>query len=138
MSSRKGQQMAQRMADICLRESPSIAKAYGTREDLAEGFSVHGEFLAAVAQEKRAVIKANDRLLKRYQQQHEMSEKALVMFQRAQSADEISLSRMETYAGPDEDTISQRVAGMISRRMAVDATPFVLSRIDETLSLSGA
>jgi hypothetical protein len=134
--SRKGRQMAQRMADY-VQEHTDIGKAYGGRAELVDSLSVPGEFLAAVAQEKAKVIRANNKLLKTLQQQREMSEKALTMFQRAADVDRLALAKAEQYAMPDESEISRRVAGMIQRRMAVDGTDFLVARIDDVLSSSG-
>jgi hypothetical protein len=133
MSSKRGRVMAERMADY-VQAHTEIGKAFGTRESLAGSLSVHGEFLAAVEQEKRRTIKANDKLLKNAKRADELGERALEMFQRAMDADKLALSKVEAYALPSESEISQRVNSMIQRRM--DSVPKVLARIDRALELN--
>lgn len=122
------------MADIALRESPVLAKAYGARQALAESFALPGEAVALAVKSQKRTIKAQGRLIKSARRADKTSQKALVMFKRAMDADKLALSKVEQYALPSESEISQRVSGMLQRRMAVDRVDFTLARIDTTLA----
>lgn len=126
--------MAERMADIAIRESPEISKAWGARDALISSLSVHGEFAAVMAAEKQATIKANSKLIRRSKRQLDLADKSLEMFARAQDADNLSLQKMTAYVTPSESEIEARVAQMLGRQRVVDSTPKVIARIDHVLS----
>ena len=125
--SKRGREMAARCADWVQAHS-GITKAYGTRDELIESFSVHGEFLAAVEKEKRRVIRANATLLT-------ASEKALAALQRANAVDDKALATAESYAGvPAQTDIERRARDMIRREQVVQNTPKIIAAIDAALA----